>query len=151
MKRGSWRAKRRALPAALIALAAGACSPLTVFDALVPKDSGVQLVAKDAAFGSDPRQRVDVYRPRRAGDAPLPIIIFIYGGSWNSGSKSGYSFVGRALANRGFLVAIPDYRLVPQFRYPTFLGDNASAARWVIAHARSLGGDPDRIVLAGHS
>lgn len=151
MKRGRWRTMRRPLAATLLTLVAGACSPLTIFDTLVPKDSGVQLVAKDAAFGSDPQQRVDVYRPKRAGDTALPIIIFIYGGSWNSGSKAGYSFVGRALANRGYLVAIPDYRLVPQFRYPAFLEDNASAARWVIAHARSLGGDPDRIVLAGHS
>jgi acetyl esterase/lipase len=148
VKRGRWR---RALPAALIAFATGACSPLSLFDALVPKDPGVQLVAKDVAFGSGPRQRMDVYRPRTTSSAALPIIVFIYGGSWQSGSKSGYSFVGRALAGRGFVVAIPDYRPVPQVRYPVFLQDNAAAVEWVIAHAHELGGDPHRIILSGHS
>lgn len=136
---------------ALLGLIAAACSPLKVFDAVVPKDVGVALVAHDAAFGPDPRQRVDVYAPRAPSPGPRPIIVFFYGGSWNSGTKSGYSFVGRALASRGFVVAIPDYRLVPQVRYPVFLQDNAAAVRWVRVHARELGGDADRIVLAGHS
>jgi acetyl esterase/lipase len=81
----------------------------------------------------------------------LPIIIFVYGGSWQSGDKDGYGFVGRALAARGFLVAVPDYRLVPQVRYPGFVEDNAAAVRWVIANAARFGGDPSRIVLVGHS
>lgn len=138
--------------AALIGVTlAGACTPLKIFDALVPKDAGVELAAKNAAFGADPRQRIDVYRPRKISGAQRPIIIFIYGGSWNSGSKDGYAFVGRALASRGFVVAIPDYRLVPNVRYPAFLEDNAAATRWVIANASSLGGDGRRIVLVGHS
>ena len=136
---------------ALLGLTAAACSPLKVFDAVVPKDAGITLVARDAAFGPDPRQRVDVYAPRVPSPRPRPIIVFFYGGSWNSGTKSGYSFVGRALASRGFVVAIPDYRLVPQVRYPVFLQDNAAAVRWVRVHAREFGGDADRIVLAGHS
>ena len=139
------------LAAGLLALLASACSPLTLFDTIVPKDGGVSRVVRDAAFGPDPRQRVDVYAPRRPAATRLPIIVFFYGGSWNSGSKGGYSFVGRALAARGFVVAIPDYRLVPQVRYPGFLQDNAAAVRWVRAHAAGFGGDPDRLILAGHS
>lgn len=135
----------------LLGLVATACSPLKVFNAAMPKDGGVRLVAHDAAFGPDPRQRVDVYAPRNPSLAPRPIIIFFYGGSWNSGTKSGYSFVGRALASRGFVVAIPDYRLVPQIRYPAFLQDNAAAVHWVRGHASQLGGDADHIILAGHS
>nr|WP_220129678.1 alpha/beta hydrolase [Sphingomonas chungangi] len=135
----------------MLGLLASACSPLKVFNAAVPKDGGVRLAVRDAAFGSDPRQRLDIYAPKAASDSPRPIIIFFYGGSWNSGTKSGYSFVGRALASRGFVVAIPDYRLVPQVRYPTFLEDNAAAVRWVRGHAREFGGDADRLVLAGHS
>lgn len=150
MTKGRWRTRRHPLLSALVGFAVGACSPLTLFDNLVPKDSGTERVVMDARFGDDPRQTLDVYRPNNAGGS-LPIIVFIYGGSWRSGSKSGYAFVGRALASKGFLVAIPDYRLVPQIRYPAFLEDNAAAVRWVVAHARSLGGDPDRIILAGHS
>lgn len=150
MTRGCWRKKSRVIAALVAALATGACSALNIFDTVVPKDPGVELIAKNAAFGSGPRQRIDVYRPRDKVGV-LPIIIFIYGGSWRSGSKAGYAFVGRALAARGFVVGIPDYRLVPHVRYPAFLEDNAAAAKWMIANARSLGADPDRIVMAGHS
>lgn len=135
----------------LLAWLAGACSPLRTFDAVMPKDGGSRLVLRDAAFGPDPRQHVDLYAPTRRTAKPLPVIVFFYGGSWSSGTKDGYSFVGRALASRGFLVAIPDYRLVPQVRYPAFLEDNAAAVRWVRAHAGHYGGDPDRLLLAGHS
>jgi acetyl esterase/lipase len=127
-----------------------ACSPLRTFNMLVPKDSGVELIERGAAYGPDPRQRADVYRPR-ALQEPLPIIVFLYGGSWQSGLREGYGFAGRAFASRGFVVAIPDYRLVPQVRFPTFLEDCAAAVRWVRANAARLGADPDRIVLVGHS
>lgn len=141
---------RRAL-APILLLIATSCSPLKTFNSLVPKDSGVDVVARDQVFRDGPRGRLDLYAPRRRGGEPLPIIVFFYGGSWNSGTKDGYAFAGRALAARGFLVAIPDYRLVPQVRFPAFLEDAAAAVRWVRAHAGRYGGDPDRIVLAGHS
>lgn len=143
-------ARRWVLAAGLVVLAA-ACSPLKTFNAVVPKDSGASLAVHAAAFGPDPRQRIDVYTPTAMARAPRPIIVFFYGGSWNSGTRSGYAFVGRALAAQGFVVAIPDYRLVPQVRYPAFLEDNAAAVRWVRAHAAEFGGDGDRVVLAGHS
>ncbi len=147
-----WAAKlgRGRWAGAMLGALAAACSPLRTFDAVVPKDGGVRLVMRDAAFGPDPRQRLDVYAPTD-GKAVHPVIVFFYGGSWNSGTKAGYSFVGRALAARGFVVAVPDYRLVPQVRFPAFLEDNAAAVRWVRGHVGRLGGDPDRLVLAGHS
>jgi acetyl esterase/lipase len=142
---------RRYLSPLLLMLAA-ACSPLNTFNALVPKDPGVSAVARDQAFRPGPRGGLDVYAPRNAQlGARLPIIVFFYGGSWNTGDKDGYAFVGRALAARGFVVAIPDYRLVPEVRFPGFLEDGAAAVRWVRANAHRVGGDPDRIVIAGHS
>lgn len=142
---------RTGIAALLLGTLASACSPLKMFNAVMPKDSGTVLAVRGAAFGPDPRQHVDVYRPGNDSAAPRPIIVFFYGGSWNSGTKSGYPFVGRALAARGFVVAIPDYRLVPQVRYPAFLEDNAAAVRWVRSHAGEFGGDRDRLILAGHS
>jgi acetyl esterase/lipase len=128
-----------------------ACSPLRTFDALVPKDRGAALVARDQAYGEGERRRLDIYAPRTPAAGPRPVIVFFYGGSWSSGSKDGYGFAGRALAARGFLVALPDYRLVPEVRYPGFVEDSAAAVRWVRANAARFGGDPDRIVLVGHS
>ena len=138
--------------AAPLLLALASCSPLKTFNALVPKDPGVSLVAKDQAFAPGERGKLDIYAPKRApANGRLPVIVFFYGGSWNSGTKNGYGFVGRALAAQGFLVAIPDYRLVPEVRFPAFLEDGAAAVKWVRANVARFGGDADRIVLVGHS
>jgi acetyl esterase/lipase len=134
----------------LALVAAAACSPLRAFNILVPHDGGAS-VAQGMAYGPDPRQRLDIYAPRGANGERRPIIIFFYGGSWNSGVREGYGFVGRALAAAGFVVAIPDYRLVPMVHFPAFLEDGAAAVRWVRAHAGDYGGDTERLVLAGHS
>ena len=78
-------------------------------------------------------------------------MLFFYGGSWNSGSREGYNFAGRALASRGFVVAVPDYRLVPDVHFPAFVEDGAAAVRWVRQNIADFGGDPERVVLMGHS
>jgi acetyl esterase/lipase len=128
------------------------CSTLNAFDTLVPKDSGARLVARDEAFGRGPRGKLDVYAPRGASaSSRLPVIVFFYGGSWNSGSKASYGFAGRALAAQGFVTIVPDYRLATEAPYPAFLEDGAAPVRWVRANAARFGGDPGRIVLAGHS
>jgi len=142
--------RRRTLLTGLTGLTA-ACSPsLGMFDALAPRDSGVRRVVRDAAYGPDPRQRVDLYAPT-ASDGLLPVVVFLYGGSWRSGDKDDYNFLGAALAAQGFLTAIPNYRLVPGVRFPTFLEDCATAVRWAEMHAAAYGGDPERVVLVGHS
>jgi acetyl esterase/lipase len=139
---------RRSLSAALLLL--GGCTQLSAFDALVPKDrDGVQ-VASGLPYGPDPRQRLDVYEPRAANGA-RPVVVFFYGGSWSSGDRAGYAFVGRALAARGFVVVVPDYRLVPAVRFPAFVQDGAAAVRWTEAHAGTYGGSADRLVVMGHS
>ncbi|WP_298200434.1 alpha/beta hydrolase [Novosphingobium sp.] len=128
------------------------CSRLIMFNTVVPKDEGARRIIHDAVFAPGPRGRIDIYAPTRPETGGLrPVIVFLYGGSWRSGTKDGYGFVGRALAARGFLVAIPDYRLVPEVRYPAFVEDGAAAVRWVRTHAAEWGGDPDRLVLVGHS
>lgn len=134
---------------ALLGLAA--LHPLRAFNALVPHDGGGVVVARGIAYGADPRQRLDVYAPRGEAAALRPVIIFFYGGSWSSGVREGYGFVGRALAAAGFVVVVPDYRLVPAVRFPAFLEDGAAAVRWARGHAADYGGDRERLVLAGHS
>ena len=93
---------------------------LEIFNFLMPKDSGSKLIKADISFGADPRQKLDVYAPSE-GTGPWPVIVFIHGGSWNSGSKDAYSFVGRALAAQGYLVALPNYRLTHQAPFPPLL------------------------------
>lgn len=140
---------RRVGLTALAGSLASACSPLSMFATLTPKDAAKAPV-RDAAYGPGPRQRLDVYAPPQAVGAE-PVAVFFYGGSWDSGRRSDYAWAGRALAAQGFLTLVPDYRLYPEVRYPDFLIDGARAVRWAVDHALDLGGDPSRIVLVGHS
>ena len=133
------------------ALVAAACSPVRAFDLVMPKDGTSRKVASDVAYGPGPRHRLDIYAPVARADRPLPVIIFIYGGSWASGTREGYHFAARALAAGGFLVVVPDYRLVPEVHFPGFIEDCATATKWVRARARNYGADPDKIILVGHS
>ena len=116
------------------------------------------------AYGAGPRARLDLYVPKgtgaeartppsaRAGaTAALPLVVFWYGGSWTNGNRADYRFIGAALAQRGFVVAIPDYRLHPDVDFPAFTDDGAQAVAWLQKHAREYGGDPERMVLMGHS
>ena len=139
---------RRSLLALLAAGGAAACSPFLLLNAL-PAD-GSRRVAGDVAYGGDPRQRLDVYAPAR-GAGPWPVLVFFYGGSWASGARRDYAFAGKALAAEGFLTVVPDYRLVPQVRFPGFVEDGASAIAFALAQAREWGGDPQRLALSGHS
>lgn len=78
-------------------------------------------------------------------------MVFFYGGNWQSGSKDDYLFVAEALASRGFVVVVPDYRLYPEVRYPAFLEDGAAAVSWSLDNLAAWGGDPHRVFLMGHS
>ncbi len=139
--------RRRTFLAALPA----SCTPsLGTFDALAPRDGGVRRIVCDAAYGIHPRQQLDLYRPQNASE-PLTTVVFIHGGSWRNGDRRDYNFLGAALAAQGFLAALPNYRLVPEVRFPAFVDDCAAAVRWVQDNAAAHGGDPERIVLMGHS
>jgi acetyl esterase/lipase len=128
----------------------GGCSPLTAFNTLVPADSGGAAAKTDITYGRHPRQKLDVYVPSKLS-AATPVVVVIYGGSWNSGNKSDYAFLGKALSSRGFVAVIADYRLVPEIRFPAFLEDTAEAVAWARTNARQFGGDPDQLYLLGHS
>jgi acetyl esterase/lipase len=125
------------------------CDPARVVNALVSPDQF--RVLPDQHYGEAPRQRLDVYRPASDDGSPKPVVVFFYGGKWQSGDKADYLFVGEALASRGFVAVIPDYRLYPQAHYPDFIEDGAAAVSYTLQHAAEWGGDPQRISLAGHS
>ncbi|QVW23974.1 alpha/beta hydrolase [Pseudomonas hormoni] len=128
--------------------AMSACSPLKLLNALTPDGSFDK--TEGIAYGADPRQKLDVYVPRHPM-ANAPVVVFFYGGSWNSGSRSDYGFVGEALASRGIVAVLADYRLYPQVRYPLFLEDGAQAVAWTHEHIRQFSGSPQRLYLMGHS
>ncbi|MBN9203402.1 alpha/beta hydrolase [Methylibium petroleiphilum] len=133
-----------------LALGLTACAPTRVLNALA--DSDTYTLKADLPYGPDPRQRLDIYAPTRAAtSAGHPVALFFYGGSWNNGERADYRFVGEALASRGVLTLIADYRLYPQVSYPDFLRDCAAALAWTLGETRGLGGDAGRVFVMGHS
>lgn len=135
---------------ALIAVAGTltGCSAFGTLNALEPK-SGLT-ISRDIAYAPGPRGMLDVYSPRSA-NGHTPVVVFFYGGGWDSGNRTDYAFAGAALARKGFVTIVPDYRLYPEVRWPTFLQDSAKAVAWAKAHSAQYGGDPGQIFLMGHS
>lgn len=131
------------------------CSPLRVFDALVPDSYAVRHSA--IPYGDQPRQMLDVYLPapelskkHTAGDSS-PTIVFLYGGAWEFGDREHYKFMASTLTDAGFIVVIPDYRLYPEVVFPAFVDDVADAFCWVLANIDQYGGDAENVAIMGHS
>lgn len=112
-------------------------------------DGAIRLVA-GTRFGPEPAQALEMFVPASAA-GPLPVVMFIHGGSWASGDPQDYRFIARTLCAQGYAVVLAGYRLYPRARYPAMLEDGAAALRWVHENAARHGGDPARIALMGHS
>lgn len=133
---------------AAVVLGLAACSPLRTINILTPSDT--YSLVSDIAYGQNPRQRLDIYKPL-SPQQPVPVVVFFYGGSWTGGSRTDYKFVGEALAARGIMTVIADYRLSPEVVYPAFVEDSAAAVAWTVRHIAEQGGDLKRLFVMGHS
>ena len=126
------------------------CSATGALNAVTPSSS--YTLTADVAYGPQARQRLDVYTPTAVPPKTgWPVVVFFYGGSWNTGARTQYQFVGEAMAARGVMTLVADYRLYPEVRYPDFLNDCAQALAYGLDQAARLGGDPKRVFVMGHS
>jgi acetyl esterase/lipase len=114
----------------------------------VPRDDVT--VHRDLVYGAAARNRLDLYVPDGL-KAPAPVLLFFYGGAWQSGSKDIYDAFGRLFAHAGIVTAVADYRLYPEVRYPAFLEDGAQAIAFLHQEVARYGGDPGRLFISGHS
>lgn len=136
---GGWRYAR----------ATGAVGLLDLADRTLSGTDGTVIVATGTRYGPVPAQRLDVIAPTTAG--PHPVLVFVHGGSWNSGRPEDYHFIGRVFARAGYVVVLPGYRLGHEGIYPRMLEDGAMAVDWTAKNIARFGGDPDQVVLMGHS
>ncbi|GAB3853283.1 hypothetical protein GCM10028822_21900 [Hymenobacter terrigena] len=99
------------------------------------------------------RHILDVYSPKKAAPnaAGYPVVLFIHGGSWTSGNKNIYTFIGRRLAKQGVVAVVINYRLAPPVHVPEQAADCARALAWTVANIAQYGGDPARVFVMGHS
>lgn len=106
-------------------------------------------IIRDIDYGDHQRQKLDIYIPQNA-NTPLPAIVFFHGGRWTFGSKDQYKFVGMSLSEQGYIVVLPNTRLYPEVKFPTFVEDGAQAVAWVQNNIAEYGGN-DTLFLSGHS
>jgi acetyl esterase/lipase len=100
------------------------------------------------------RQTLDVFAPRGSAGQRFPVVLFVHGGTWIFGDKDFhglYRGVGRFLAKQGYVAVLINYRLSPAVKHPEHARDVARAFAWTCRNIARYGGDPSRIILAGHS
>ena len=133
-----------------IATLFSACSATGLLNILVP-ESGFK-ATQDIVYGASARDKLDVYRPAAASTTALkPVVVFFYGGAWDSGDKGGYLFVAEALTKKGYVVVVPNYRLYPEVTFPAYMDDAALAMKWTFDNIAQHGGDPEKVFTMGHS
>jgi acetyl esterase/lipase len=145
MRRALWLAAAAGLGVAALFVA---CAPIAALNLVISRNG--YRIEKNLAYGADPRQKLDLYIPDGL-KTTAPVLLFFYGGSWQNGNKDYYLALGEAFATKGIVVAVADYRVYPQVKYPAFIEDSASALDFVHGHVARYGGDPKRIFVSGHS
>ena len=150
-----------ALAVGTIALAtqqAQAFSALAIVNGIT-SNGGVG-VSKDILYGDEPLQDLDIYYPKPLAQAmktnttikqEYPMVVFVHGGSWESGSKEEYAFVGQSLAQAGYVTAVINYRKAPEHVYPVYVEDTAQAIAWSYKNAKRFHANPERFAVVGHS
>lgn len=102
----------------------------------------------DLRHGAGPRERLDFFA---CGRPATPTLVYIHGGYWQFNDKEPYAFLGESLLPAGFNLALVEYTLAPAARMDRIVAEISRAVAWTIDHAKELGGDPDRMFVAGHS
>jgi arylformamidase len=102
----------------------------------------------DLRYGGGPNEHLDIFMAPRA-DAP--VLFFIHGGYWRSLDKRDHSFVAPAFTSKGVCVVVPNYALAPAVTIPEIVMQMVQALAWTYRNVARYGGDPNRIMVAGHS
>ena len=122
---------------------------LTMNSCSVKKMEDIDYGSKIAGVKEHPT--LNIFKPKRENDSLKPVLIFVYGGNWNSGSKGTYSYVGRNFAKQDMVVVMPDYTKSPKVNYDVMTRQIANSIEWTLENIEQYGGDPDRVYLTGHS
>jgi len=133
------------------ALLIAGCTQVGLGIANLPAKLGDLEIEKNIAYGAQEWQKLDIYTPKNAQSKKLPVIVFFHGGRWSEGSKDMYAFVGKAFADKNYIVAIADYSKYPDVKFPSFVEDAAKAIAWVHSNIDEYGGNADKLFVSGHS
>lgn len=127
----------------MAATALAACAPVSILNGITPSSTFDR--TKNVSFGGGDRDKLDIYRAENPKE-DAPVLMFVHGGSWDSGSKGIYKFLAEGFTQSGYDIVVPNYRIYPEAKFPNFLEDNAKAVAFT---AETFPGR--KIVLIGHS
>jgi acetyl esterase/lipase len=124
------------------------CILLTVASSLQAQAEDIH---RDIPYVKSPheRQALDIYSPDDAKNRP--VVLWIHGGGWQTGDKTDVEIKPRAFMDKGFVFVSTNYRLLPEVEMAAIVGDVAKSVRWVHDNIAEHGGDPQRLLLMGHS
>jgi acetyl esterase/lipase len=126
-----------------------ACTPLQFALVNAPALTYDGQISEDVPYGELTRQKLDIYVPN-IDQETFPVVVFFHGGRWTDGSKEQYKFVGMTLSNMGYVVVMPNTRLYPDVKFPTFAEDAAKSVAWVHKNIASYKGNQN-LFISGHS
>jgi acetyl esterase/lipase len=117
----------------------------------LPSLARAQVVTGDIAYANPAHelQKLDIYAPRQGMN--LPVVFWIHGGGWQTGDKTSVQIKPQFFMDKGFVFVTTNYRLLPSVDMGTIVRDVAKAVRWVHDHIAEHGGDPNRLLIMGHS
>lgn len=120
-----------------------ACAPVSILNGITPSSTFDR--TKNVSFGENDRDKLDIYRAENPKEN-APVLMFVHGGAWDSGSKNIYKFLAEGFTKSGYDIVVPNYRVYPDAKFPDFIEDNAKAVAFVVEKF------PKRpVVLIGHS
>jgi arylformamidase len=102
----------------------------------------------DVAYGNAPSERLDIFPAAKSG---APVLVYIHGGYWRALDKRDQSFIAPAFVDAGAMVVLPNHALCPAVTMEALVLQLVAAIAWLHRHANEYGGDPERMVVAGHS
>ncbi len=128
---------------------------LVILSLTIPQKAFAQSqVFKDISYVSNSnlkQQKLDIYTPLNAIGENLPVHIFVHGGAWSMGDKRLNTAKGEAYTNKNIILVSINYRLSPEYKHPIHVEDCVDAIKWVVDNISKYGGNPDNMVLSGHS
>lgn len=128
--------------------AAAYAEKVTDWSQSVIQDSRHEL---NIAYAEDDRHRLDLYLPSDVDVSNVPVLIFLHGGRWRAGHKEWNGFMAPALVDLPAILVSPAYGLSPTYRFPVQLHDCLKMLSWVYRNIADYGGNPDHILIGGHS
>ncbi len=115
----------------------------------VTRSKNITYLSPDS-LQNKPEEKLNIFAPHNR-DTLKNVLVFVYGGSWNSGKRSLYNFFGSRWARKNVVTVIIDYPKSPAANYDEMAMDIAKGVKWIKENIKQYGGNPDKIFISGHS